>query len=294
MKTVGIWGHGVVGANTAMMFELLDKGLTNVIKYDKFKTGNWVTTKELINRSDFIFVCVPTPMQDGGAIDLDYVQAVLSEIDAELSCYQYNSKIIVIRSTVLPGSTDKFSKAFPLLNIISMPEFLVEREAWRSIVGACRIVIGVEDDETYEEIESLMRIVYSADRVKIIRMKRREAEMYKYACNAMLAMQVIAANEIYAICRTLGIDYNVIQSNFQFDKRIGTHTEVPGPDGDFGFGGKCFPKDTNALIYLSQLAGYNPLFLASALDMNERVRKERDWLDIPGAVSSCSFDDGSM
>ena len=109
--------------------------------------------------------------------------------------------------------------------------------------------------------------------------------MIKYAANVFLASQIGIANEIYQICKTIGVDYDEVKKAILHDKRIGTNIDVPGHDGDFGFGGKCFPKDLNALIYLAREHMYRPHLLEEVWRLNEKVRKDLDWLDIAGAVS---------
>ena len=109
--------------------------------------------------------------------------------------------------------------------------------------------------------------------------------MIKYAANALLFMQVMAANEVSQICKALGIDYNQVKDAILLDPRIGRNIDVPGPDGDLGAGGKCFPKDVNALIYLARTFQRRPYLLEEAWRLNLDVRKNKDWLDIPGATS---------
>lgn len=109
--------------------------------------------------------------------------------------------------------------------------------------------------------------------------------MIKYSANVFLTGQVALANEIYQVCHSLGVDYDTVKEAILLDDRIGTNIDVPGPDGDFGFGGKCFPKDLNALIYLARENMYRPYLLEEIWRLNERVRKNKDWLNIEGAVS---------
>lgn len=291
-KVVGIWGCGYVGGNTARLFRECTHGSVEVLCYDKFKPGIWTNPFELIDRSDYLFICLPTPMDDRGAIDLSYVFDALFEVDEYIAKdLAKQGKIVITRSTIVPGSSDIFSYRFPNLNIAFVPEFLTEKNAWEDTVNARRVIIGVDEAQVFLEVASLFRLVYpDPEKTAIVKMKRAEAEMYKYACNYMLAMSVLCANELYSICDAIGVDYEVVQQNFKLDPRICTHTQVPGPDGDFGIGGKCFPKDLHALRHLSEQNGYNPILLNKGLDFNEMIRNNRDWLDIPGAVSSCGFE----
>lgn len=292
--TVGIWGCGYVGGNTARLFQELGGTKINVLCYDKFKPGKWSNPFELIDRSDFIFVCLPTPMDHDGSIDLKYIYSTMYEINEYISKNVVNNgKIIIARSTMVPGSSDILSFKFPHLNIVFVPEFLTEKNAWLDTVNASRVIIGAEDLATFTKVAELFRVVYpDQGKTKIVAMDRSEAEMYKYACNYLLAMNALCANELYFMCDNLNIDYDVIQRSFALDPRIGTHTMVPGPDGDFGIGGKCFPKDINALRHLAVQNGYDPVLLNAGIDFNEKIRNNKDWLEIPGAVSACGFQKG--
>jgi UDPglucose 6-dehydrogenase len=289
--TVGVWGCGVVGGNTAKLFKERSDHAVQVLRYDKYKNGNWATPEELVLLSDFIFICLPTPMKDTGEIDLSYIDAAIGEIDRLAHQLRNNKPIVIIRSTSVSGSSDQYAEICPHLEIAFMPEFLTEANPWGDTVGATRVVIGTSNTLTFFTIRSLFQLVYG-NQVEYIHMTRSEAEMYKYACNYLLSMSVLAANELYFICKAVGIDYQVIQRNLKYDSRIGSFTVVPGPDGDFGVGGKCFPKDIGALAHLAKVHGYTPDLLDMAIDFNLRIRINHDWLEIPGAVSDCSFKEG--
>jgi UDPglucose 6-dehydrogenase len=106
----------------------------------------------------------------------------------------------------------------------------------------------------------------------------KSAEMVKYVANCFLATKVSFANEIYQICKAIGVDYNGVIETAMLDNRLGTsHWKVPGPDGHFGFGLTCFPKDLNALIKLAELNGVDPKVMKAVWEKNLEVRPERDW-----------------
>jgi UDPglucose 6-dehydrogenase len=288
--TVGIIGCGIVGGNTARLFKELGADKVNVLMYDKYKQGDWNILEEIVIKSDFIFICLPTPMKPSGGIDLSFIDTTMEHLDELAHQLRNNRPIVIIRSTSVSGSSDTYAEACPHLEVAFVPEFLTEASPWEDTIHATRVVIGSENTLTFFTIKSLFSLVYG-DKVTYIEMSRAEAEMYKYACNYLLSMSVLAANELYFICKAVDVDYQVIQRNLQYDKRIGTFTKVPGHDGDFGVGGKCFPKDINALAHLATMAGYDPEFLYAAIDLNMRVRKNKDWLEIPGAVSDCTYDE---
>ena len=110
--------------------------------------------------------------------------------------------------------------------------------------------------------------------------------MVKYFINNFLSVKVSFANEMSQICRAVNVDYASVANLALYDKRIGeSHLQVPGPDGDFGFGGKCFPKDLNAMITHSQQNNVDAKMLNAAWDKNMEVRQNKDWLNIEGAVT---------
>ena len=278
--TVGIWGAGIVGGATGKLFEMLAAPeKVRVLYYDKFKETN-ATKEQVAKESDFIFVCLPTPMKVTGAISLEYLYSAFAELRALNLSY---GKEIIIRSTSVSGSSDYIASIYSEFNVSFMPEFLTEKNAVHDMIHATRIVIGAYNDRSYALIKDLFQCAYE-DGIEYIRMSRSEAETYKYACNVMLAMSVLVSNEIYLICDAVGVDYNNIEPYLKYDSRISAFTKVPGHDGDLGVGGKCFPKDLNAFIHLAESKGYIPHILKAGDELNNRVRKNKDWLDIPGAV----------
>ena len=117
----------------------------------------------------------------------------------------------------------------------------------------------------------------------IIKTDSSHAEMVKYLTNSFLSTKVSFANEIYQICQQLKIDYDKVVEYATLDSRLGkSHWQVPGPDGDYGFGGHCFPKDLNALLYLSDNLDTDNNVLTAAIETNDKVRKNRDWESMTG------------
>ena len=112
------------------------------------------------------------------------------------------------------------------------------------------------------------------------------AQMIKYMANCFLAAKVSYINEMYQVAQKLGVNWGEALEGFALDGRIGlSHITVPGPDGQLGFGGKCFPKDINAMIHLCEDIGVSPTVLRAAWEKNLEVREELDWATIKGAVS---------
>ena len=275
----GVWGYGIVGSNTGKMLQELAK--QKILHYDKFKKGSNATPEELIQKCDTIFICLPTPMRQDGSNDLSYVYEVIDQI--------VEPRILVLRSTVIPGTCERLSELYPQHEFVFCPEFLTEANPWADTVNARRVVLGMKHYQ--EDLVNLFLRIYPGK--PIITFSLREAEAYKYACNAMLAMQVLAANEISFALEAMGVDYENIQPYLKHDGRIGSHTLVPGPDGDYGYGGKCFPKDVNALAAGSKAAGYDAPFLCFAIGYNKSIRNNHDWVGIPGAVTECGYEEDS-
>ena len=276
---IGIWGKGVVGSATGYLFEQKARREVNVIYYDKYK--NIGSSKDLVDLCDIIFLCIPTPMKLTGEICLDYIQDSVEEI----SKLTDSNKILIIRSTAVSGSTDKFSKKYLKFDFAFCPEFLTEKNSINDMLDATRVVIGSDSDHVYDAIKTLFHHAYK-DQVTYIDLSCKEAETLKYMSNIFLAGQVMLANELYFICKKIGVDYDKIREQLKYDTRIGTHNKVPGPDGDYGVGGKCLKKDPEAFIHLAESVGFEPIILKSMMSYNDKIRINKDWLDIAGATET--------
>ncbi|MFA5987633.1 MAG: NAD(P)-dependent oxidoreductase [Candidatus Paceibacterota bacterium] len=265
---IGIIGYGVVGQATANGFK--EKG-DSIIFYDKYKKSSSI--KEVAEKSDFIFICLPTPYK-GSKIDL----SIIDENIAELVKYTNGTdKIIVLKSTIVPGSTEKYAKKYPKSIFAFNPEFLTEANAFADFLNPDRIVIGSKDKKALDCLDE-----FYADRfpgVPIYRSDAKTAEMVKYMANCFLATKVIFANEFNDLCQKLGINYTAVKGMVIADPRIGkSHLDITSVRG---FGGKCFPKDTIAILGMFDEAGVDSALLSTVWAKNLKIRKVRDWDDIP-------------
>lgn len=268
MCSIGIIGTGIVGGATAKGFEKAHK----LYLYDKFKDCD-SSPKEIAQNAEVVFICVPTPMLPSGKINLSAVYDSVQTLDEYLS--PDDKTVIVIRSTAVSGSTDKLAKAFPRRKFAVNPEFLKEVSADEDFLKNERVIIGVNDDMAFEKVKQVY--VKAGFECPIIKTTFKTAEMAKYTSNCFLAAKTSFANEIYEICQAVGVDYNEVVKLVLYDSRIGkSHWQVPGPDGDFGWGGKCFPKDVNALIYLAREYHVRPYFLEEVWRANLKYRKSKD------------------
>lgn len=272
---IGIIGIGFVGGTTA---EVL-KGYHELILYDKYKQPH--TDPSRLSEAEVVFICVPTPMKPSGEIDYSAIHSSIETLH-EVTLNNENKPLVIIRSTAVSGTTDNLENIYPF-NFAFNPEFLREKHAVEDMKNTNRIVIGANRQEDYEKVRSVYLPLFP--NAKYLYVDNKTAEMIKYANNAMLTGQIALANEIYQICNTLEIDYEKIKEVLLLDDRIAKNISVPGHDGDLGFGGKCLPKDLNALIYLAREKMYRPYLLEEVWRLNERLRKNQDWLDIPGATS---------
>jgi UDPglucose 6-dehydrogenase len=171
------------------------------------------------------------------------------------------------------------------LDIVFNPEFLTEANAVEDYKNQNRIIIGGERPGT----TTVKRLFAKAfPKIPIIKTSSTIAEMIKYVTNTFLAMKVSYANEVYQLCQGLNIDYDKVIEYARYDDRLGnSHWSVPGPDGDFGFGGHCFPKDIAALQFVANQLGIDSTMLDAAIRKNDSVRTDLDWTtQIGRAVSA--------
>jgi len=275
---IGIIGCGVVGTATA-------KGLSkahNMFLYDKYKDEYNCDFDLMVSNCSVIFITVPTPMRISGEIDLSTIKTTVDDLAFHCNKDQTKNEnpIIVIRSTAVSGTTEKLAKKYNMFHFAFNPEFLRDVSADDDFINSERIVIGTDNDFVF----NVLNRVYTEAKAKwpvdppILKTSIRTAEIIKYASNVMLASQVVVANEIYKICELFSVNYKEVTEVLSYDERIGTHIQVPGPDGDMGMGGKCFPKDINALIYLAKEQGHHSYLLEEIWRTNLRYRKNIDWI----------------
>ena len=272
---VGIVGQGFVGS---AVYEGFKKHYP-VETYDKFKKSSCQSLEELCSKTDFIFICLPTPMNRDGSCDLRVVEGVISEIDS----FGYE-KILILKSTVPPGTTAALNNYYKNVKIVFNPEFLTEANHLEDFKSQNRIIIG--GPRPYStKVKTLFKKAFST--IPIIKTHSTIAETVKYFLNCLLATKVSFANEIKSYCDLIGVDYDKVVEYALYDERIGkTHLHVPGPDGKPGFGGSCFPKDINALIYEMEKQNLNPIILKAIWDQNLRLRPEKDWERLEGRAVS--------
>lgn len=269
--SVGIVGQGFVG-------QALKEGLNSsflVETYDKFKDSSCSSIEELCEKTNVIFVCVPTPMNKDGSCNIGIVKEVVQEIDKHS-----NGHVSVIKSTVPPGTTANLNSVCKNSQVIFNPEFLTEANYIEDFKNQSRIIIGGPRPGS-TTVKNLYRKAFPE--TPILKTGSNTAEMVKYFTNCFLATKVSFSNEIRQICEKIDVDYDKVVEYGLYDERLGkTHFSSPGPDLKFGFGGSCFPKDINALISFAKTLGVEPAVLESAWKKNLQVRPEKDWEKLLG------------
>ena len=274
---IGIVGQGYVGTAVKEVFSKHYDVETYDLDKDKCSVDY---LEDIVELTNIIFVCVPTPMKKDGSCDTSIVEAVVKDINDMVVSRNVSGRIVAIKSTIPPGTTNRLNKECKNISVIFNPEFLTEANFIEDFRNQSRIIIGGERPSSTK-----LRQVYSLafPNAKIVKTGSITAEMVKYFTNTFLATKVSFANEMYQICGRLGIDYDKVVEYSTYDERLGkSHWAVPGPDGHYGFGGSCFPKDINALIHLGLELDMTPEVLMAAWETNLEVRPEQDWKDLKG------------
>jgi UDPglucose 6-dehydrogenase len=229
-------------------------------------TGNY----EEIFPTDITLICVGTPSNPDGSMNLGYITESAKEIGRMLGV-KSEPHTVVVRSTVVPGTTkgviipalEQYSgkKAHADFDLAVNPEFLQEGKALHGFFNPDRIIIGEEERRAGDMVEKL----YEGIPARIIRMGITTAEMIKFTSNAFLATKISFINDIGNICKKLGVDVYDVVKGVGVDYRIGEHFLSAG----IGFGGSCLPKDVKALVHSSRHLGYQPQLLESVLEVNK-------------------------
>ena len=264
---VGIIGNGFVGESQAFAFS----PTCDIKIYDKNPLRSMNSLEDVL-KSDFVFVCVPTPMKSDGSQDFSFIENVFKNA--------IKGPIYIIKSTVLPGSTKLLIEKFNQLDIVFSPEFLTERTAKLDMLTQTRIIFGGDKDLT-KKCEKLFSQRFMNR--TFIHTDTITAEFIKYMNNNFFATKVSIMNEYYRLGKKIGIEWEKALYGFAADHRIGdSHLHVPGPDGKLGFGGTCFPKDINAFISFAKKNNISMNVLEAAWKTNLEVRPERDWENLKG------------
>lgn len=268
---LGVIGQGFVGGSVY-------EGMKNYFETFTFDLNGKCTETSLfslIEKVDMTFLCLPTPMRKSGECDLSIVRNCLSQVDMIVKSLDKKEFIVIIKSTIPPRTTEILNKETKNINIVFNPEFLTEANAVEDYKNQNRIIIGGDRPWT-SKVKTVFEKAFP--KIPIIKTSSTIAEMIKYVTNTFLATKVSFANEMYQICQGLDIDYDKVIEYARYDDRLGnSHWSVPGPDGDFGYGGHCFPKDIAALKFVASNMNVKTTVLNAAIEKNGEVRTDLDW-----------------
>ncbi|ROR18609.1 UDPglucose 6-dehydrogenase [Comamonas sp. BIGb0124] len=250
----------------------LDDVVINCHKQGRLKFTT--SLKEAMNDSDLYFIAVGTPPGEDGSADLKYVLAVAREIGANIT----RPSVVVNKSTVPVGTADLVRQAINeemakrgveiAFDVVSNPEFLKEGAAVDDFMRPDRIIVGASS----ENARNVMRELYSPfnrNHQRLVFMGVRDAEMTKYAANAMLATKISFMNEIASLCERLDVDVEHVRLGIGSDQRIGFHFIYPGA----GYGGSCFPKDVKALVHMADKVDFEASVLRAVELRNDQQKQ---------------------
>ena len=248
-------GYGFVGK---AVFNAL-KNKHNVVIVDPEVNTNKIRDYE---DAEGIILCLPSPTNDNGVCDVNIITSVLDQVPTSMP--------VLIKSTVTPGIVEALYGLYPDHKIVYNPEFLRARTAEQDFLNQKFIVLGGEDTDAFwqgvlQEALPMCTLVFNCS--------AQEASLIKYSINSFLAVKTSFFNQINDICELTGMDYSVVRQIISHDSRIGSdHTLVPGPDGERGWGGACFPKDTAAFIQWATTIGTPQTILEETVKYNRLIR----------------------
>lgn len=246
---------------------IYEPGLDEMMKKNIIEGRLWFTTdcKKALENVDIVYIAVGTPQRSDGSANLEYIEHVALNIAENLM----RDSIIVVKSTVPVGTNDYIKKIIEgnltkelNFSMVSNPEFLREGSAIYDSLYGDRIVIGADENAVTE----IMEEVNKAFNIPIFRTDIRSAEMIKYASNAFLATKISFINEVASICEVLNADVEQVAKGMGLDKRIGPQFLQAG----IGYGGSCFPKDTQALVQIAGNVHHDFELLKSVINVNNK------------------------
>lgn len=279
MKNIGIIGRGFVGSAVEFGFgSQTGCDWATLRIHDKDPLKSLHSLEETVNKSDFIFVSLPTPSNEDGSINVDIIFDAFNDIN---QVNKRDDNIFLLRSTIVPGTCEKIAEKYPKLNLVFNPEFLTERSAKFDFINQSRYIVG-GDKKSTEKVGELFKKRFGQS-ISIIQTNYNTSEMIKYMCNCFFATKVSFLNEMRLVADKSNVNWDLAMEGFIRDGRIGhSHLQVPGPDGKLGFGGSCFPKDVRAMISFGKTLGLDMNTLNGVWETNLKVRSEKDWEKLKG------------
>jgi UDPglucose 6-dehydrogenase len=267
--TVAVIGAGFVGSAVVAAFNHTQVDLEIVDPRDRPCKALGKNLKIADITADICFVCVPTPSMPNGDVDVSIVNEVLREL-----VFSGYSGIVVIKSTITGNYLTQLTQTYSELRIVYNPEFLTERNAIADFQNPQMQILGGE----WSDCVSVEQLYAQHSKIKVAPTFKTDiisASLLKYAINSWLATKVTFMNELYQMHMMAGADttWEQFTDMLSRDNRIGnSHLQVPGPDGNFGFGGHCFPKDTQGLLQWARSVGVDLSVLDQATEKNIKIR----------------------
>ncbi|MFA6428749.1 MAG: hypothetical protein WCW02_04405 [Candidatus Buchananbacteria bacterium] len=253
-KSIGVIGGGMVGGAIKGYFP-------QALIYDKFLPQDEL---ERVLVCDYIFIAVPTPFTD--KFDLSIMDEAFGYLTG------LKDKIVIIKSTVLPGTTDDYQVKYPNLKILFNPEFLTEVTALDDFKEPDRQIVGFTDKSQAVAAE-VLQLLPKAPYQKI--MPAKSAEMIKYMFNTFYATKVVFANQVYDLCQKIEVDYEQVKEAFLTEKKnLFNHFNIWHKDYR-GYGGKCLPKDLNALVELADKNKVDLKLLKTVREINNQLEQKK-------------------
>ena len=269
---IGVVGQGFVGGSLTQAFRQNTQIETYDIIKEKSTTNSLV---DLVEKCEVLFVCLPTPMTETGQCHTKIVENTLEKIN------NIGSRTVITKSTVPPGTHEKWAEKYKNLSIVFNPEFLTEKNALEDFLSQEYIILGCSNHNDFETARQVF--LRNFPNAEYVRSTYSEAESIKYFTNTFLSTKISFCNEFYQFCKSARIDYDFVSSVAHKDSRLGnSHYKVPGPDEDYGFGGHCFPKDINALIHSLKDNDVDCEILEAVWSKNLKVRNKQEWLSMDG------------
>ena len=262
---LGIIGKGFVGSSVSNGFDVY------VEQYIVDPKHNDNTLQDLVNRNaEITFVCVPTPQQD---THMDVDTSIARTVLQELNELEYKG-VVVVKSTITPHHLKQFKTLYSNLRLVYNPEFLTEANSKQEFINPHMQILGGE----LLDCIAVEQAYINHSKVKIVPTFKTDltsASMIKYTINSWLATKVSFFNELFHLHQSSNAEttWEQFTDMLKRDPRVGdSHMQVPGPDGQFGFGGHCLPKDTKALLYYSKLEGAPLSLLEQVINQNSNQR----------------------
>lgn len=288
---INIIGYGYVGGAMGHLCKLNNIRVNVHDTFYKDVAHYFYNLNELVINSEaceqdklnVYFICVPTPSKDNGNdddnhgdCDTSIVMSVISQLNSMVT----KNSIIILKSTVTPGTSIDINKTITneKIKFVFCPEFLRESSYLDDIANADFVLLGINDSVNEDTKKCLTRVFknlygHKMEEIDVIFEDYTICEMFKYTVNVFLATKVWYFNEIYQICNKFDIQYNKLRNLFRLEDRIGeSHTQVPGPDGLMGFGGKCLVKESKGMARLQERLGLPNEIMTKILLRNKTLR----------------------